>query len=145
LLEARPCADETDAEIVAGAWDFHLINRRYAEHLKVLDHRPVGALRDATAAEAFRRWTTEERAAWSGAVSLDPLLPERLLPPGYLGRQVWGRRVEVLREAAWSGAVSLDPLLPERLLPPGYLGRQAWGRRVEVLREAGRQLRTFKG
>jgi len=44
LLEARPCAGESDAEIVAGAWDFERINRRYARHLKVLAARPGGAL-----------------------------------------------------------------------------------------------------
>ena len=42
LLEARPCAGESDAEIVAGAWDFERINR-YARHLKVLAERPGGA------------------------------------------------------------------------------------------------------
>ena len=30
LLEARPCAGETDEEIVAGAWDFDAINRARA-------------------------------------------------------------------------------------------------------------------
>lgn len=44
LLEARPCAGESDAEIVAGAWDFERINRRYARHLKILGERPGGAL-----------------------------------------------------------------------------------------------------
>jgi DNA-binding transcriptional regulator PaaX len=51
LLEARPCAGESVAEIVAGAWDFAHINRRYARHLKILDARPGGALRNDT-----RRW-----------------------------------------------------------------------------------------
>jgi hypothetical protein len=44
LLEARPCAGESGAEIVAGAWDFERINRRYARHLKILDEQPDGAL-----------------------------------------------------------------------------------------------------
>jgi hypothetical protein len=44
LLEAQPCAGESDAEIVAGAWDFERINYRYARHLKVLNERPGGAL-----------------------------------------------------------------------------------------------------
>jgi hypothetical protein len=49
-LEARPCAGESDAEIVAGAWDIERINRRYVRHLKILDKRPGGALQnDATA------------------------------------------------------------------------------------------------
>jgi len=36
LLEARPCSGESDAEIVAGAWDFRVINRHYARHLNLL-------------------------------------------------------------------------------------------------------------
>ncbi|MBM3888112.1 MAG: hypothetical protein FJ388_03195 [Verrucomicrobia bacterium] len=99
LLEARPCSGESDAEIVAGGWDFEGINRRYAHHLKTLDERPTKPLHDAAAAKSFQRWAAEERAAWLAAVMTDPLLPERLLPPGYLGRRAWQRRVAVLREA----------------------------------------------
>lgn len=99
LLEARPCAGESDAEIVVGAWDFGRINRRYARHLKVLDERPGGALRSKSPAKALLRWATLEREAWLDAVTKDPLLPARLLPSDYLGQQAWRRRVEVLRDA----------------------------------------------
>ncbi len=99
LLEARPCAGESDAEIVAGAWDFERINRRYARHLKVLADRPGGALLNDAAAKALLRWAAAEREAWLDAVTNDPLLPGRILPSDYLGQQAWGRRVEVLRDA----------------------------------------------
>lgn len=99
LLEARPCAGESDAEIVAGAWDFERINHRYARHLKVLEKHPDGALRNAAAAEALQRWAAAERAAWLDAVRSDPLLPAQLLPSGYLGQAAWRRRVKVLRDA----------------------------------------------
>jgi len=99
LLEARPCAGETDGEIVAGAWDFGRINRRYARHLEILDERPGEALVNEAAARALLRWAALEREAWLDAVTNDPLLPERILPPDYLGRQAWHRRIEVLREA----------------------------------------------
>jgi len=99
LLEARPCAGESDAEIVAGAWDFERINRRYARHLKVLEERPSGALRNDAAAKASLRWAAAEREAWLEAVTNDPLLPARILPSDYLGQQAWRRRVEVLRDA----------------------------------------------
>ncbi len=97
LLEARPAAGESDAEIVAGAWDFALINQRYARHLEALDRCPAGKLNDARAAEALRRWAADEREAWLGAVQSDPLLPDRLLPMDYLGRRAWERRKAVLR------------------------------------------------
>ena len=99
LLEARPCAGESDAEIVAGAWDFKRINQRYSRHLKVLDERPDGALRNTVTANALLRWAAAERMAWLAAVTNDPLLPRRLLSSDYLGQASWRRRVEVLREA----------------------------------------------
>lgn len=99
LLEARPCAGESDAEIVAGAWDFESINGAYARHLRVLDERPAGALCDEATAKALRRWAVAERQAWLDAVWADPLLPKRLLPPNYLGQQAWQRRIAVLRQA----------------------------------------------
>jgi phenylacetic acid degradation operon negative regulatory protein len=100
LLEARPCAGESDAEIVAGAWDFEEINRRYARYLRTLGERPTRPLRDTAAAKSLQRWAIEERLAWLAAVTTDPLLPERLLPPDYLGRRAWQRRKTVLREAS---------------------------------------------
>jgi phenylacetic acid degradation operon negative regulatory protein len=100
LLEARPSAGETDEEIVAGAWDFPEINRRYARHLQVLAEWPDGALREPAAAQSFRKWAARERAAWLAAVAEDPLLPEVLLPQDYLGRKAWQSRIKVLHRAA---------------------------------------------
>lgn len=100
LLEARPCAGESDAEIVRGAWDFERINRRYATHLKVLKEHPSGVLRNDAAAKALLRWAGTEREAWLDAVTHDPLLPGRILPAEYLGQQAWRTRVEVLRDAS---------------------------------------------
>jgi len=99
LLEGRPCAGESNAEIVSGAWDFQRINRRYSRHLEVLGERPVGALRDDVAAKALLRWAAAEREAWLDAVTNDPLLPERILPSDYLGKSAWRRRVGVFRDA----------------------------------------------
>ena len=42
-MAARPGEGKDFAEIVAGAWDFERINRRYARHLKVLAERPDSA------------------------------------------------------------------------------------------------------
>jgi phenylacetic acid degradation operon negative regulatory protein len=100
LLEGRPCAGESDAEIVAGAWDFETINRRYARHLRVLDQRPGSAMRNDATPKALLRWAAEERKAWLEAVTCDPLLPSRILPSEYLGPRAWRRRVEVLRDAS---------------------------------------------
>jgi phenylacetic acid degradation operon negative regulatory protein len=99
LLEAQPCGGESDAEIVAGAWDFERINRAFSRHLQVLDRCPADPLRDQASAKTLQRWAADEREAWLAAVTIDPLLPARLLPPEYLGRQAWQRRVVVLGQA----------------------------------------------
>ncbi len=100
LLEARPCGGESDAEIIAGAWDFAVINHRYEKYLEVLGQRPAGRLDSESAAKLFHRWAGRERHAWRHAVERDPLLPEKLLPADYLGRRAWKARLETLAKAA---------------------------------------------
>ena len=73
LLEARPCAGETDAQIVAGAWNFADLNERYAVHQRVLTRRPRRHLLTTAAATAFHRWFGEEREAWLDALRLEIL------------------------------------------------------------------------
>jgi DNA-binding transcriptional regulator PaaX len=98
LLEARPCAGETDVEIVAGAWDFAEINRRYMAYQRVLDRRPRARIGSKAAAARFHHWLREERLAWLSAVECDPLLPLRLLPRSYAGIPAWRARVNVMAE-----------------------------------------------
>ena len=98
LMEARPCAGESNAEIVAGAWDFEQINGRYGRHLKLLGQCPDVELETETAAKNLLRWATLEREAWLDAVGRDPLLPEKLLPEDYLGQRAWRQRIAVLQE-----------------------------------------------
>lgn len=100
LLEAKPCAGESNQDIVNGAWDFEKINTLYEEELCVLNSRPQGLLADEQAAQAFQRWTEQERLAWQAAVNADPLLPERLLPKNYLGRKVWRARLRTIAQGA---------------------------------------------
>jgi phenylacetic acid degradation operon negative regulatory protein len=99
ILEARPCAGESDADLVAGSWDFERVNRGYERHRKVLEQRPDGPLGSLAAAQSLRRWAAREREAWREVITLDPLLPERLLPPNYAGREAWQRRIEALQRA----------------------------------------------
>jgi phenylacetic acid degradation operon negative regulatory protein len=99
LLRARPCAGESDEQIVAGAWDFEEINIRYAQYLKVLNLRPGAPLRRQEAAKVLQQWMATERVAWLSAVSKDPLLPEQILPAGYLGQRAWHRRKKELLSA----------------------------------------------
>ena len=99
LLEARPCAGESDAEIVAGAWNFDAINRRYHRHAEVLAALPKQVPAGKGKAKRLHAWLREERLAWLEAVHLDPLLPECLHPPRYCGMSAWKRRLEVMAQA----------------------------------------------
>jgi len=99
LLEARPSAGETDEQIVAGAWDFEDINGRYEAHGDVLTRRPRRSLNTAAVATIFHRWLQEEREAWLDVLWRDPLVPECLLPTGYIGKEAWRRRRAVMSEA----------------------------------------------
>ncbi len=99
LLEARPCAGERDAEIVAGAWNFNAINEGYNRHTQVLQSLPEQATTDDVAGKRLHRWFCEERQAWNYVMSLDPLLPKRLHPADYRGPKAWQHRLEKMAEA----------------------------------------------
>lgn len=109
LLEARPCAGETNAEIVAGAWDFSKINQRYAAHEQVLTQRPRAQLPAKTEATVLYRWLCEERESWNAAMALDPLLPRCLLPSPYAGISAWRHRMGIMAEVGeWMRRFRLD-------------------------------------
>ena len=103
LLEARTIAGESSEQIVVGAWDFDEINERYSRYLKILAARPRRIPNDKTSAIKFFQWLSQEGRSWLDAVNKDPLLPNRLLPPNYLGQKAWQRRVKAMKEAATSG------------------------------------------
>jgi phenylacetic acid degradation operon negative regulatory protein len=99
MFEARACGGESNSQIVAGAWNFTAINRGYARHHQILAQHPVGRIVTKAAASAFHRWLREEWKAWMEVMEIDPLLPEKLLPPDYAGRQAWAHRRETMAEA----------------------------------------------
>lgn len=99
LLEGKPCAGESNMQIVAAAWDFNRINAAYSKYLEILENYPERSLNDIESAKIFHQWASQEREAWLYAVSVDPLLPKRLLPEGYVGLEAWRKRVAVLARA----------------------------------------------
>ena len=100
LFEGRPGGGETDAAVVAGAWNFGEINRQ--TYLDCVADPP--ALRgDAIRRLACTRtWLSRERALWANAITSDPLLPRALLPADYAGLRAWEHRGRVLNALARS-------------------------------------------
>lgn len=92
LLEARPCGGESDADLVAEAWNFPAINQLYKRYLSVLDSIPG----PAAGIDTWRPWIQREHNAWTEVLDRDPFLPQALLPEGYLGKQAWERRQALL-------------------------------------------------
>ena len=98
-LEARPAAGESDADIVAGSWNFEKINRLYERSSQILNQLPTTKTKTGPSAEPLRRWANQEKLAWQEAIFADPLLPDSLLPAGYLGKKTWAERSRVLARA----------------------------------------------
>lgn len=89
VMEGRPAAGESDAEIVQAAWNFPEINRRYEQYLRLVRGAPPGA-------SGFRAWALRENELWKKAVQFDPLLPTALLPKVYAGLDAFETRKRIL-------------------------------------------------
>jgi DNA-binding transcriptional regulator PaaX len=97
IIEGRPVGGGSDAELVAGAWDFERVAKLQASYLKLLHLQPVRSRSDAL--KDWSAWLQMEKRAWAEIARHDPFLPEPLLPRGYAGREVWRTRVAALKRA----------------------------------------------
>jgi phenylacetic acid degradation operon negative regulatory protein len=98
LMEARCCAGYSNAAIVAGAWDFAEINKRYRAYLHraTLNASELTRMRQSPA--ALKAWIGSERIAWQHALEIDPLLPRVLWPSDYEGERAWAVRTQTLQK-----------------------------------------------
>lgn len=99
VLESRPCAGESSAQLVRAAWDFEGLRALHDRYLRVLQRMPEGVA-DTRSTGEFLAWWREERASWIAVARADPMLPEVLWPVGYAGRKVWQRRRTAMRKSA---------------------------------------------
>lgn len=91
IIKGMPATGETNAEIVARAWNFDAINRHYDRYMDFIRpaNRPPSIRQDAA-------WRRRENALWLRAVRSDPLLPRQLWPKGYRGEQAFFARAALL-------------------------------------------------
>ena len=90
LLEARPAGGESDAALVASAWDFAALDKMHEHYLEVLRLRPSRLQKRA----AWFSWLETEHRAWCALARRDPFLPRALHPRLYRGPAVWTARRE---------------------------------------------------
>lgn len=100
VFEGRPATGESDAQIVAGAWNFAEINTRYERHRAVLQSVPRQLPPGQAGFERVRAWRRREHIAWKHVLAADPLLPLALLPADYAGRAAWSARCETFAALA---------------------------------------------
>jgi phenylacetic acid degradation operon negative regulatory protein len=107
MLESRTVAGDTAAAMVAQAWNFDVIGRAWNQLAAHLDRMPDDVFCDGPSSW---EWIARERELVKHCLKLDPLLPEVLIPPGYLGREVWNHRQQVLARllAEWSNDIVRD-------------------------------------
>jgi DNA-binding transcriptional regulator PaaX len=98
FMEGRPAGGETDAELVAGGWDFEKLARLHAVYLKFLETRPRAGR--AGKGGGWAAWLVAEERAWREIVRHDPFLPSVLLPRDYAGRAVWEARRKAFSASA---------------------------------------------
>ena len=87
LFEARTVQGQSDAEVVARAWDFDRLRKIQANYLEICQARlrqPFDAIPFSAVLDALRA----ELAEYREAMRSDPLLPKTLWPFDYLGPQV---------------------------------------------------------
>lgn len=94
LLQGQPCCGENDNDVVSSAWNFEKISNRYQEYLDVVAGIPE---KDSSDSKSWLNWMASESRSWLSAVSLDPLLPARLLPSNYLGQKAWKVKKQVMK------------------------------------------------
>lgn len=98
-LEARTRGTASDQQLVAAAWNFTAIHRRYQACLDLF--RELEGIHPGAedAGVQLLGWAERERRAWNSAAQADPCLPRSLLPDGYLGLKAWKLRCKALQNA----------------------------------------------
>jgi phenylacetic acid degradation operon negative regulatory protein len=87
ILTEGTLPEQTAAQIatlVSQTWNFPELNNRYKAYLAIVKEQSAGAV--------SADWRRREFHAWRTALAADPLLPNAILPKGYLGKKAWEQR-----------------------------------------------------
>ncbi|MCF6314359.1 MAG: hypothetical protein L3J39_18065 [Verrucomicrobiales bacterium] len=86
LMEGRLLFGEKDTDVVASSWDFPKLNRKYEVYIQFVKKHLDNKKKSHQIINSDNVLAME-KSLWESAVRLDPLLPEALLPKGYLGQK----------------------------------------------------------
>ena len=111
VMEGRPLAPVSAQDMANAAWDFPLINRGYQKAMDLAAQGLRMAHEPRVSRAQLCRWLAAERQAWLEPMSSDPLLPEAILPAGYLGRQAWALRQSAFAELARKNEASIQQMM----------------------------------
>jgi len=100
VLECRCAAGFSNEALVRGAWQFDAIREEYRKYQEFARSTAKRLRKERLHPAELFALLRNERERWLAAFDLDPLLPEELWPKGYIGREAWQARGELLREAA---------------------------------------------
>ena len=79
-------------EVAANSWNFTTIDRAYQDYISFVGQGEP----PERAGRVDFAWLREEGSRWRSAVSIDPMLPEALLPDSYLGKRAWALRQKLI-------------------------------------------------
>ena len=91
LMECHLLPGENDSDVVKSAWDFSKINNNYETYIKHI--KSFGSNLNPKNTDLF---VAKEKILWESAIKHDPLLPEQLIPRGYMGRKAHRLRMKKL-------------------------------------------------
>jgi DNA-binding transcriptional regulator PaaX len=100
VLESRCARGFSDAALVKAAWPFAAIRKHYTRYEQFAMEATKRVRRERLHPRDVFVLLRTEKALWSAAFALDPLLPHALWPPDYEGRRAWQARQTFLRVAS---------------------------------------------
>lgn len=106
LLEGKAIGAEKPREIVDEAWNFSKICDEWLSYRTCLREGKNLLRSDPIDNSALQSWSELEHLAWQKIMSMDPFLPNSLLPREYPGKKIWQQRLKVWKTISKSTQIS---------------------------------------
>ncbi|VGO13830.1 hypothetical protein PDESU_02387 [Pontiella desulfatans] len=98
LFEARTVLGHGNQSVVREAWNFDRLKSFHTQYLAAADKNLSLLLAGNHGHADLIQLLRMDNLAYSQAMVTDPLLPDELLPSGYLGKEVWDRHQRIVSQ-----------------------------------------------